>query len=134
MTPAFFALGLYAGLLGLIAAWLFMHVGKIKNAEKVFMGDGGNKRVIRAMRGQANFVETVPMILILLMIGALLNMPAIVIHILGMALVIGRFFHAYHFMQDDAPGWQRMIGAMVSFFVLVGASISLVGHALISIF
>lgn len=134
MTPAFYALALYAGLLGLIAAWLFMHVGKVKNEEKVFMGDGGNMRVIRAMRGQANFIETVPLILVLLLIGALLNMPVLAVHVLGVALVVGRFFHALHFTRDDAPGWQRMIGAIVSFLALIGISIGLIGHAIVSLF
>ena len=134
MTPAFYALGLYAGLLGLIAAWLFASVGKIKHQEKVLIGDGGNARVIRAMRGQANFVENVPLILILLMIGALLNMPVIVIHVIGIALVVGRFFHALHFTKDDAPGWQRAAGAFASFFSLIGVSIGLIGHGIISMF
>jgi len=134
MTPAFYALALYAGLLGLIGAWLFANVGKIKHAEKVAIGDGGNARVIRAMRGQANFVENVPLILILLMIAALLNMPAIVIHVIGIAVVVGRFFHALHFTKDDAPGWQRAAGAMTSFFALVITSLSLIGHAVLSLF
>tara|TARA_R110002096_G_scaffold385485_1_gene579309 strand:- start:2136 stop:2540 length:405 start_codon:yes stop_codon:yes gene_type:complete len=134
MTPAFYALGLYAGLLGLIAMWLFGNVGSVKNKAKIFMGDGGDARVIRAMRGQANFVENVPMILILLVIGASLNMPAIAIHIIGIALVVGRFFHALHFTKADAPGWQRKAGAMLTFFSLAGASLSLIGHALISMF
>lgn len=134
MTPAFYALALYAGLLGLIAAWLFANVGKVKNTEKVFMGDGGNERVIRAMRGQANFVENVPLILILMLIAAMLNMPAFVIHIIGIAMVVGRFFHAIHFTKDDAPVWQRAVGAMTSFFSLVIMSLSLIGHAILSCF
>jgi uncharacterized membrane protein YecN with MAPEG domain len=134
MTSAFYALGLYAGLLGLIALWLFANVGKVKHKNGVSMGDGGNARVIRAMRGQMNFVENVPMVLILLMIGASLNMPAIAIHVIGIALVVGRFCHALHFTKDDAPGWQRAAGAMLTFASLAGASLALIGHAMISMF
>lgn len=134
MSPALYAFALYSGLLGLIAAALFANVGKRKTKAKIFMGDGGDLSVIRAMRGQMNFVENVPMILILLLAAVLLGMPVIAIHIGGGLLVIGRFFHALHFIQDDAPGWQRMIGAMFTFLVLVASSLALISHAVFALF
>lgn len=134
MTPAFYALALYAGLLGFIAIWLFAHVGAIKNKEKVSIGDGGNARVIRAMRGQANFVENVPMILVLLVIAASMGMPAIAIHVIGTIVVIGRFFHALHFTKADAPGWQRGVGAMTTMLALALCSVGLVAYAVLSLF
>lgn len=134
MTPAFYALGLYSGLLGLIGIWLAMNVGKKRQQEKVSIGDGGNTRVVRAMRGQMNFVETVPMALILLMIGAVIGMPVVAIHAGGILLVVGRFLHAVHFTQDDAPGWQRRAGAMLTLLVLTLTSFGLIGHVIMYLF
>ncbi|MBL4806656.1 MAG: MAPEG family protein [Rhodobacteraceae bacterium] len=127
MNASMEALALYAGLSGLIGMWLLANVGKTKHAEKVSIGDGGSKAIIRAMRGQANFVENVPITLILLSMMVFLGVPVWLIHILGAMLVVGRFFHAYHFIQSDAPRWQRALGFCLSFLVLIIASLGLIG-------
>lgn len=121
---------LYAGLNGLILLWLSMHVGRVRMREKVFMGDAGNPAVIRAMRGQANFVEFVPFCLILMALMAGLGTPGWVIHLFGIALTAGRLAHGWHFVQEDAPRWQRGVGAGLTMLVLLGGSLGLIGHAL----
>ncbi len=134
MTPAFYALALYTGILGLIWMWLGNNAGRKRIREKISIGDGGNPHVIRAMRGHANFVETVPMALIILMVAAAIGTPVFVIHIAGTILVIGRFLHGYHFVQDDAPGWQRMYGMIMTVLVIVLGSLGLIGHSLTQMF
>ena len=59
------ALALYAGLNAFILIWLAVQTGRIRQSEKVFMGDGGNPRLIRVMRGHANAIEFMPMTLLL---------------------------------------------------------------------
>ncbi|PCH94895.1 MAG: glutathione S-transferase [Rhodobacteraceae bacterium] len=134
MNDSFLAVGLYTGLLGLIFTWQLVNISKVRMKEGVFMGDKGNVRVIRAMRGQANFVENVPLILIMLMIMAAAGTPILLIHALGVVLVIGRFLHGYHFIQDDAPGWQRHWGAILSTIVLIVGSVGLIGHGIAALF
>lgn len=41
----------------LLNLWLSIRVGQVRGQEKVFVGDGGNDRVIRRMRAHANFTE-----------------------------------------------------------------------------
>jgi len=134
MTPALYALALYTGLLGLMWIWLANNVGRKRIREKVFMGDEGNIHVIRAMRGHANFVEAVPLALVILIIAALIGAPTLVIHIAGAAFCIGRFLHAYHFVQDDALGWQRIVGTILTALVIVLGSLGLIGHSLMQMF
>ena len=55
-----------AGLLGLLAVALLSNVGRVRGKTKVFIGDGGNTELITAMRTQANFVENVPLGLLLI--------------------------------------------------------------------
>ena len=55
-----------AGLLGLLAVALLSNVGRVRGKTKIFIGDGGNTELITAMRAQANFVENVPLGLILI--------------------------------------------------------------------
>lgn len=91
---------------GLLNLWLGARVGKVRIAEKVFIGDGGNELVLRRMRAQANFVEYAPIILILiaalelgvgsqtwLWVASVLFVLARVCHLFGMdggKFVIGR--------------------------------------------
>lgn len=126
MTPALSALGIYVGLLTLVGFWLLYNVSKRKSAVGVSIGDGGDTSVIRAQRGQMNFVENVPMAIFILLIAALTGTPAWLIHIAGAALVIARILHARHFTQDDAPGWQRAAGMMLTSIVLVFGSAGLI--------
>jgi hypothetical protein len=130
MTPAVAAIGIYAGLMGLIAIWLSYIVGGWRRKLKVSIGDGGQIDLIRAMRGHANFTENVPLALILMTYMAIAGAPAIAIHILGIALTIGRVAHTLHFSQPGQPAWQRQVGAGLTALVLVAASLGAIGHSL----
>ena len=128
--PEFIAVGLYAGLNALILLWLTARCGMVRAQVGVSIGDGGDARMIRAMRGQANFVECAPMALLVLLAMALIGTPVWVLHLFGITLTAGRFFHALHFARDDAPGWQRAAGAGLSILMLSIAALGLLGHVL----
>ncbi len=114
ITPALTATALYGVLCGLLHIWLGLSVGAARAKLKIFMGDGGDPYMIRVMRGQLNFVENVPLALGMLVIAALLGLPAWAVHILGITLVVGRILHGIHFTRRDAPGWQRMVGTLLT--------------------
>lgn len=126
MTPHLSAVALYTGLLALVAIWIGFRVGALRGKEKITIGDGGNQRLIRAMRGHSNFTENVPLALIIMLLLAMFEVPIYAIHVAGIMLVIGRMAHAWHFTQEDAPGWQRGLGAITSTLVIVFGGIGLV--------
>ncbi|GIX12155.1 MAG: hypothetical protein KatS3mg118_0114 [Paracoccaceae bacterium] len=128
------AVALYAGLLALVGIWLALHVGRLRGQLRIFIGDGGHPRMIRAMRGQANFVESVPMALLLMLLAALLGAPVWLLHAGGIALVAGRILHGMHFMAEDAPRWQRAAGAGLTMLVLALGGIGVAAHALARMF
>ncbi len=123
MEPALAAVSLYAGLNALVLVWLAVQTGRVRQRVGVSIGDGGEPRLIRVMRGHANAVETIPTALILLLLLALLGAPAWAVHGLGLALTVGRVLHALHFAADDAPGWQRAAGAALSGLVLLAGAL-----------
>lgn len=133
-TAPILTVGLYAGLNGLVLAGLAGHVGNTRRRLKISIGDGGNPEMVRAMRGQLNFVELVPFCLIELALMALAGAPLWLLHLFCAALTLGRFAHAAHFMQSDAPGWQRALGALLTAMALLGASIWLIGLGLKEVF
>ena len=61
MLPISLTIAAGAALLNL---WLATRVGCVRGQEKVSIGDGGNDRLIRRMRAQANYVENTPFVLI----------------------------------------------------------------------
>jgi len=131
--PALTAVGLYAGLCMLIMFWLANAIGTLRRAHMIAVGDGGNKHLARIMRGQANAAENMPLFLIMLAIGALTVVPLVAVHGLGLAFVIGRALHAWHFIQKRAPLWQRFVGFGVAALATFGLALWLIGAGLWSL-
>src|SRR5881628_186065 len=82
---------LYAGLLALFFFVLSMRVVQVRG--RVSLGDGGDPEVLRRMRGQANFAEYVPLILVLMAIMELRHVGSFWLHAIGAALLVGRLLH-----------------------------------------
>lgn len=84
----------YAALLGLMFVVLTANVALFRRKNMIALGDSGNFDLIRRMRAQANFVETVPIALILLMMSEMMGAPVWAVNLGGLALVAGRIAHA----------------------------------------
>ena len=130
LTPGLSAVGIYAALNMAILIWLANETGKLRRKHKVAIGDGGVKHLTRIIRGHANAVENMPMFLIMLMIAALMGMPVIAIHLLGLVFTIGRAAHAWHFIQEDASFKTRFGGFGLAFVAQVVLLLGLLGHGI----
>ncbi|MEO0913501.1 MAG: MAPEG family protein [Pseudomonadota bacterium] len=129
-----YAVALYSGLLGLVYLWLLAIVGKTRGDLKISIGDGGDPYMIRVMRGQLNFVENVPLTLVFLVLMALIGTPVWVLHVFGLALLVGRILHGLHFTKRDAPGWQRAAGAGLTNLTQLFIALGLIAHAIAGLF
>ena len=109
-----------AGLLGLLGVALLSNVGRVRSRAGVFIGDGGNTELITAMRVQANFVENVPLGLILIWLVSTFYGPP-TIATLSILLVVARVLHAAG-MRGYLP-YGRPAGATLTLLVLVVSSI-----------
>jgi uncharacterized membrane protein YecN with MAPEG domain len=114
---------LYAGLLGLMSVAIAVAVGRVRASTGISVGDGGNLELIAAMRRHANFIEFVPLTLILIGLLELNGVGSTAIHTLGAGLVFARVCHAVGFRTDDSLKALRPIGAIGSTLVLVISSI-----------
>lgn len=61
--PVFFVC---AGLLGLLAVTLTVSVGRLRMQKKIYLGDGGDSEMLAAIRAHGNFMEYVPLCLLLI--------------------------------------------------------------------
>jgi uncharacterized membrane protein YecN with MAPEG domain len=100
---------LYAALLGLLFIPFTARVGLYRVKNKILIGDGADPELLRRVRGQGNFIETVPLALILLIVMDLSGASSTWLHCLGSLLVFGRICH-YLAMVELAPFVFRGIG------------------------
>ena len=113
---------LYAGLLALIYLALSLRVIARRRAMMVALGDGADEVLRRRIRVHANFGEYAFPVLLLMLVAELQGAPALLLHGLGLALIIGRCSHAYGVAQTPEPLIFRMIGMSLTFAALgIGA-------------
>ena len=113
---------LYAGLLGIIAIFLGATAGAQRAKVGVSLGDGGDHDLLLRMRRHANFIENVPLALILVALLEMQGVSTMAIHGLGAALVLGRILHIAGF-GDDVRNIARGIGAGLSSLTIGVASV-----------
>jgi len=110
---------LYAGILALWLVVLSLRVIQRRGAAKAWLNDGGDTSLQRAIRAQANFVEYVPLALILMLILEMSRFSIYLIHALGIALVIARLLHGYAMGFTGGFRFGRSAGATITFVVLL---------------
>ena len=120
---ASYASFLYAGILGLLSVLLANQVLRARIRQ-----DSPDWKGQTTLRVQANFVENVPLALILLFaveltIGGGSSLP---VHILGCLLVLCRVLHAYGMSRDPGANYPRLIGAQGTFVLLSVMSVTLI--------
>ena len=120
-----------AGLLGLLLLFLGGYVIAGRVSFKVNIGDGGNEEMQRRMRAQANFVEYVPMALILiaLMENATIG-PHWLLIALGAVLVVGRFWHAQGLLSSSGTSPGRFVGTNMTIGVILVGAVACLGRGL----
>jgi uncharacterized protein len=108
----------------LINFWLAMRCGKIRSAEKIGIGDGGNDLLVRRMRAQANFIEQVPLtLLVAAAIEATGNGGRWLLP-LGALFLLGRVAHAFGMDGNFNAGRPiGMITGMILQLALVVAAV-----------
>ncbi len=85
------------------------------------LGDGGDLMLQRRIRGHANFVEYVPLILVLLGMLELNGSAPWLLHAIGASLLVGRLLHGYSFAftEQNVPG--RVGGIVLTLLALLTA-------------
>ena len=117
---------LYAGILGLVALALASIPGRMRGPLRISTGDGGNPDLGLAMRRHANFVEYVPLALILIGLLEIDGAPKIAVHGFGAALVVFRICHAIGLKKDTIKVPTRIVGAGGTGLLILAASLWLI--------
>ncbi len=100
-----------------INLWLGIRIGQVRTSEKVSIGDGGNEKVIRRMRAQANFVEFTPFVLILIALIELAAGTSTWLWAVMAVYMVARIAHAFGM---DGMAKARPIGIMLTLLIMTG--------------
>ena len=122
--------GIYIALLALVGLALQQHVGIHRMRADVSLGDGGDEALTVAMRRQANFVEQVPIALLLLGALELNGTSALWLHGLGVALLVARIVHPFGLEMANSKRIPRFLGAAGTLVIMLVAIGKLLWQAL----
>lgn len=125
---------IYAGVLALMFVMLSFRVIGRRRAAKVRVGDGSDILLQRRLRVHGNFAEYVPLALVLMLLLELQGKSAVVIHVVGALLIIGRVIHAIGLGREPDLMLCRVLGMVLTFVALiVGALANLGLSSLVSV-
>lgn len=106
-----------AGAAALIALWLALRTGGVRQKAKVSIGDGGDAALICRMRAQANFTEYAPFIVILIALIEFTAGSSTWLWAASVAFLVARILHP---LGMDGMKYGRAIGTAVTFLLLAG--------------
>ena len=114
---------LYAALLAILCMGLAGGVGALRGKKKtISLGDGGDSQLIVANRRHMNFVEYVPLALILMALVELNGGSKTMIHAFGAVLLVARIVHPFGIDVNNMVKPQRLFGAFATIAVILAES------------
>lgn len=108
----------YAGVLALFYLLLSVRVVSLRQGG-ISLGDGGDTRLLRRIRGHGNFSEYVPFILLMMAMLELTRHSTILLHVLGITLVVARLLHGIALSYTASWKFGRFWGTALTFGLLL---------------
>lgn len=105
----------------------------LRRKNKVGLGSGGYEDLERAIRAQANFAEYVPFGILLLACLELNGAPWWLVALPGIALIIGRLYHAQGIQMPPPEFRKRVLGMKFTFYTLITLVALNIGLALLNL-
>lgn len=112
-------LAFYAALNALIMLVLGMLVVRARVKTRTEIGDGDNPLMVGPLRAHANNTEYVPMAIILMMIMYALGEGAIVLHVVGATLTLGRLLHGFGLSRNVGTSVSRLVGMLSTWLAFI---------------
>ena len=115
----------YAALIGLVFVALSVRTIRLRRRLQIANGHGESAILMKAVRAHSNFAEYVPVALLLIVCLELQAGPTAWVHVLCIALLLGRTIHAYGLSHVDEDYRLRVAGMLLTFAVILSASVRL---------
>ena len=113
-----------AGAAALLLIWLAARVSRGRRQFRIGLGDGGNEALLRRIRAHGNYVENMPIVIILIGLLELAGGDRRILWAAGIAFILARIAHAFGMDRPQPdPLRLRMIGIIVTMLILLGLSL-----------
>lgn len=113
----------YLALMGLIFVPMTFRVARYRIRHRISLGDNGDQALIRLIRAHGNFVETVPIALILLLAVEINGAPEYLLHGLGLVLLVARLSHYFNITGVLRSAVFRVGGMAATFTVYLVSAV-----------
>lgn len=122
---------IYAALIAVVFIVLSARVIVFRRANRLSLGDEGNRSLLKRMRAQANCAEYAPFGLLLLLLAELQGAPRVALHASGLLLLAGRVIHAYGFSAHPPKMRLRVLGMVCTLSMIALTALGLFVHAIL---
>ncbi len=116
---------MFAAIFGVLHFVFTLRVGAYRGINKISLGDGGDKELLKRIRGHGNFVENVPIGLILLLLNELNGLDEKYLLLLGGLFLVARVLH-YFTIIARLPFLLRPLSMAVTLGVILASAILLI--------
>lgn len=114
----------FAALHVLLMLWLAWRVVVRRRSAKIGLGTGGDYALERAIRVHGNFVEYVPLALLMLALLELSGLAAPWLWGFGVMLLIGRLLHAQGLSGKSGVSFGRFYGTLLTWLSLLAMALA----------
>lgn len=121
----------YAALSALLIVILAIRVTLHRRSVRIGIGDNGDHALAKRVRAHANAVELIPIALILLLLCELLAIAPLWLHLLGIAVLVGRVLHAWGLSHSGGVTFGRSGGYVLTVAAIVVMALVLLWQSIL---
>jgi len=125
--------GLYTAILAVIMVFLAYRTAKGRGKLKVNLGTGNDPEMEKKVRAFGNFIEYVPMLILLMAVSEMQGLASYYLHAFGIATILARVLHAIGISGVKPALKGRFRGTLLTFLLLLVGSGSLLYHSVMSL-
>jgi hypothetical protein len=114
---------LYAGILALMFVALGINVSRHRIKFRISLGDGGNPELLRMIRVHGNAAENIPFAVVLMALYELNGGWHLALHIIGIALIIGRVAQSWNMWTTEKAGLGRRVGQSLTWLSILALAL-----------
>lgn len=93
----------FAAIFGVLHVIFTLRVGNYRRTSKINFSEGGDTELRNRMRGHGNFIENVPIALMLLLLNDLNGLSDMSLMVLGSVLLVSRIIHYLMIVTRSLP-------------------------------
>ncbi|MEM1402251.1 MAG: MAPEG family protein [Pseudomonadota bacterium] len=117
---------MFAAIFALLHVIFTMRVGGYRFKSGISLGDGGDKELLARIRAHGNYIEQVPIALLLLLLNELNGLSDTFLLVLGSVLLAARLTHYLMIVSRSLPAVLRPVSMISTLGVILVSGLALV--------